>query len=580
MKKLLCMLLVVLILFSLAACAKKESNGVSNDVTTAQEEDPFKEFYEISWLVQYTKDYEEGRWDELELEQKFNIDLKVWNVDYDNAEELTLMVSAGDVPDMGFYPKDPIELYEQGLTRTINMDLIKKYLPGYYKIIEEYPIGLMFNKVPDTENEYYGITMASALSKFYYFNHALRLDWLENLGYTIDDLTVFDVPDNFNEYGNFDNNIFFSNRTFSYEEFLDIYKRFTEDDPDGNGVDDTYFGISLGFHTWNRLTLATFGLSIDGNHLYKDTLTGDVVPYYAYEGFRDFLVWETDALEKGYIRKLPGVDNWQNEVFAVWASGKHGYYELSAQDVFAEYKPEYSMSLAPASVLKEDNDAKFIIFPGFIGPLGIGGNTRYSPTPYRAGAWGTWKIAKEVSDEKLARILQMMEYTHFDKDAYMRYFYGIEGIHYKWLGEPGKSSILTIPNEQVPEQYRSKAPMNIFASNKFLMDMSIWTLFSSYYYTWHFYQEENGWSKYDIEPYKYLDRMYFTDELWQQYEKVSQEVSEGINAVRNDFWNRAHEGQIANINQEWSVYIDNLHKNGLDKLVEIFNSKDMAEFLK
>ena len=197
-----------------------------------------------------------------------------------------------------------------------------------------------------------------------------------------------------------------------------------------------------------------------------------------------------------------------------------------------------------------------------------------------SGAWGTWKIAKEVSDEKLARILQMMEYTHFDKDAYMRYFYGIEGIHYKWLGEPGKSSILTIPNEQVPEQYRSKAPMNIFASNKFLMDMSIWTLFSSYYYTWHFYQEENGWSKYDIEPYKYLDRMYFTDELWQQYEKVSQEVSEGINAVRNDFWNRAHEGQIANINQEWSVYIDNLHKNGLDKLVEIFNSKDMAEFLK
>ena len=90
------MLLVVLILF-LWLHAQKESNGVSNDVTTAQEEDPFKEFYEISWLVQYTKDYEEGRWDELELEQKFNIDLKVWNVDYDNAEELTLMVSAGDV---------------------------------------------------------------------------------------------------------------------------------------------------------------------------------------------------------------------------------------------------------------------------------------------------------------------------------------------------------------------------------------------------------------------------------------------------------------------------------------------------
>jgi len=173
-----------------------------------------------------------------------------------------------------------------------------------------------------------------------------------------------------------------------------------------------------------------------------------------------------------------------------------------------------------------------------------------------------------------------MQYTHFDKEAYMRYWYGIEGVHYKWLGTPYQSSILTTPSDQLPAEYASKAPVNIFASNKFLMDMSIWTLFSSYYYTWNVYQENNGWDKYVIEPYKYLDRMYFTSELYEQYDATNKEVSENINAIRNDFWNRVHEGQIAEINTEWSSYIDALYKAGLDKLVEFFNSDDMQIFLK
>lgn len=122
--------------------------------------------------------------------------------------------------------------------------------------------------------------------------------------------------------------------------------------------------------------------------------------------------------------------------------------------------------------------------------------------------------------------------------------------------------------------------MNIFASNKFLMDMSIWSLFSSYYYTWHFYQEENGWGKYDVEPYKYVDRMYFTQELYEKYDKTNQEVKDGLSAVRSEFWNNAHEGQIAEINNEWSAYLERLYSNGLDRLVEIFNSDDMGLFLK
>ena len=44
---------------------------------TTKVENPLEQFFEISWLVRYTENYEEGRWDELELEEKFNIEFVV-----------------------------------------------------------------------------------------------------------------------------------------------------------------------------------------------------------------------------------------------------------------------------------------------------------------------------------------------------------------------------------------------------------------------------------------------------------------------------------------------------------------------
>jgi hypothetical protein len=82
-----------------------------------EEEDPFSEKMTITWLTGTgsSHEYIDGRWDELELEEKFNIDLVMWKVFIDpvDTEEVQMMLAAGDVPDYGFYYADAKELYER-----------------------------------------------------------------------------------------------------------------------------------------------------------------------------------------------------------------------------------------------------------------------------------------------------------------------------------------------------------------------------------------------------------------------------------------------------------------------------------
>ena len=80
MRKHICLLLVVFCFIAMISCSKSEKPP-KGDTTTAPEENPFEEFFEITWLTQNGPNYKDGRWDELELEEMFNVDLQVWPLD-------------------------------------------------------------------------------------------------------------------------------------------------------------------------------------------------------------------------------------------------------------------------------------------------------------------------------------------------------------------------------------------------------------------------------------------------------------------------------------------------------------------
>ncbi|HBN84172.1 MAG TPA: hypothetical protein DDZ89_10035, partial [Clostridiales bacterium] len=145
MKRIIAILLVGAVVFSFAACTKTEDSQQSDITTTTQPQtsqttkapqvtttkppetttsaqttvitNPFAEKMEISWLCgTYTSHlYEEGRWDEVELEERFNVELDLWNILIHSGqmEQVEMMLAAGDVPDFGFYYKDGFALYEQ-----------------------------------------------------------------------------------------------------------------------------------------------------------------------------------------------------------------------------------------------------------------------------------------------------------------------------------------------------------------------------------------------------------------------------------------------------------------------------------
>mgnify|MGYP000949115119 FL=1 len=92
MKKLISLLLVLAMLLSFAACKEstdepdgstttKSTTTTAATTTAVVEENPFEDFMEITWLTQLNADWQEGRWDELELEEMFNVDIQMWPMD-------------------------------------------------------------------------------------------------------------------------------------------------------------------------------------------------------------------------------------------------------------------------------------------------------------------------------------------------------------------------------------------------------------------------------------------------------------------------------------------------------------------
>jgi putative aldouronate transport system substrate-binding protein len=557
--------------------AQTTTTAQTTQQTTAAE-NPFEKFFEISWLVRYTENYEEGRWDELELEEKFNIDLKVWTLDAYNSEQINMMLAAGDFPDVGWiYYRQPYELYNEKLSRSVSLDMIKKYFPSFYGLLEAVPIGYKLNLIPGTTDQYYGLSYIYGMNNYFYNINGFRLDWLENMGFEFDDL----VPFHSEYFGEkYENSIFFSDRVITFEELQEIYKFFTEDDPDGNGADDTVGAILLwdSYGHWSNISQAMFGYTASSDRVFKDPLTGDYVPYYAYSGMRDFLAWGADMLEKGWMRKLPGQESWYNELNALWNQGLVGHMYMDAGDTY-DTAAGYFDSVVPYTLREHSPESSIVIVPAVLGPDGIGGNCRYMPLPWGDGPWRTWVFGYEVSDEKLARIFQLLEYTHFDTEAFYRYFYGIEGVHFKWLGEKGKSAILKIETEKIPAQYRSgTTPQHIFATDKFLADFLTWSQKTEFLYALGKFQLDHGWfEKYVIEPGKLISAMYMGIDMYEQHEKKRTEVQPQLDQIRNDFRNRVLNGEVANINAEWEQYISQLYAAGLEDLVNDFYNNDAFE---
>jgi len=589
MKKVLSLLLVVALLLVFVACSKSEekpksdgTTSASAETTTEIEENPFEEFFEITWLTQLNADWMDGRWDELELEEMFNVDLQVWPEDGRDTERMAALVAAGDIPDYFFMPgapRDPYGLFEEGITRSITLQQMKDWVPGYVEAMEKIPVGFKYNLVPGKDDEYIGFTHNNMSgSQYFYDATCINLDWLEAIGYGFDDEDLVPVKMVVEGYEKFNDNIFFTEGNFTFEEMNDMLRKFTEDDPDGNGVDDTYGMLYLIESAWTNMTQeGLFGFVHDLNYLYKDPVTGDVVPKYAYTPYRDYLAWISENLTKGYMVPRPGVEGWVAEYQAMSATNKYGIYGVNGGGYLSLNSDTYRVYPPQNILLSTDEDARFVIGPMFRGPDGISVDMTYNIDPYGVGTYRVQMIGAQVDDAKLERICRILQYTTFSSyDNWLRYKEGIEGIHWKWAGTPYKSTRLATPRDELPEEYRGQ--LNVFGLWNYpsVVQFQIDNAVENGYWSYMAYMHANGlFEKYAVNPHKYTSEAYMDREMWAAFVEDRAETNAQLNPIINDFKNRALAGEIANFNQEWTQYIEQLYANGLQLMIDkYYNNPD------
>ena len=84
-KKSFCFLMIFFLVLSFASCAKEQTPDYLRQITESRErlviENPLAAFFEITWLAGIDDDkYVDGGIDERMLEERYNVDFKVWKI--------------------------------------------------------------------------------------------------------------------------------------------------------------------------------------------------------------------------------------------------------------------------------------------------------------------------------------------------------------------------------------------------------------------------------------------------------------------------------------------------------------------
>lgn len=240
-KCLVCILLITAVCISFVGCNKT--------ATTDGEE-----LISVKWFG-YPKNprANEGSFPEKYLEDKFNIEITPYFVDSSSyLQKKSLLMASGEELDI-IYELDPIHVQQDvshGLLAEISRQKIEEIAPNATALLnKEEPKGWLYSNVEDKN---YGLPNIS------YDNRPTaglyRTDWLKNVG-------IDKIPETLDEL------------------HTALYK-FTYEDPDGNGKDDTY-GMSGTISQWFLMFPDIFGahgvlpfnwMEVDGKPVYGGLL--------------------------------------------------------------------------------------------------------------------------------------------------------------------------------------------------------------------------------------------------------------------------------------------------------------------
>jgi len=323
------------------------------------------------------------------LNDKFNIDLQLNIIDSEYASKLNLQVASGSIPDIMQVSAEQFRSYlEQGLLLPLE-DYVEK-MPNF---MATYPDVLTDPTLRVDGHLYFlaGNKPDDQLVKSY-SSLWVRKDWLDKLGLAI---------------------------PTTLEELKAVAVAFAENDPDGNGVNDTfgYSGMGAASVSYNALNpfLGAFGA---GYRCYQLS-DGKLVYSPAMDEYRDALQWFADFIATGAVDPDIMIMNTFDQIREKVYRNQVGLIYFS----WAEFiKPPYDQTLAEMTP-----DAEWIQINPPTGPAGTYDSCYNVPGSKNKGR--VLSIDLDEDPEKLDRVLAYLDYIVAGEGSNL-VCYGVEGKHF------------------------------------------------------------------------------------------------------------------------------------------------------
>ena len=403
------------------------------------------------------------------LEDKFNVTIVTKGVSRSDEDAKQLFMSAGEYPEAFYTWIDMVDWYHKGAFRNIPRDMIETYAPLHsaYRS-QQGPLAWGVSLAPGTTDEYMNIPRGEHYQHHCDATLIMRLDWLEKVGINpaeldpkapgwdrageLVDLGEPTAPDTY----------FWWAGHFDWDEMETAMYGFRDADFNGNGQRDEipygtvgdhggFQGREWLYHSGPAVPFWAFGLNDVDNYL--DIETGRTVKVDIASQSREALKilqrWFADGILDPALPAV-GRSEWRQQVRAglvgMWARGPCGLAAFTGGN-------------DDCTIIRRDAvpDARFVTMLPAYGPTGEmrcqWDNRATVLNPHEG-----FSVKTGVSDEKLARILQIYDYINHDPEGVLAVGYGVGGPfaedqNYAWLGTPGDCSVAQLVGTPTLERH-------------------------------------------------------------------------------------------------------------------------------
>lgn len=307
-------------------------------------------------------------------------------------ERLDINIAAGNIPDVMYRwgVIDVINLAKKGILAEVPYDLVKKNAPDIYDAIKELSTEIWFSTMYEGKN--YGLPIVT--NKYNQINcDAWRKDWLDNVG-------IEKTPD-------------------TIEEMEEAFKRFTYNDPDKNGKNDTY-AVCPRYKSWAMGMLSVVYHAFGINPFYFIPQPGGTVKYARItEQSKKVLELLQKWYKKGYID--PEFIITDDEIMSQkFINGKIGYLDAVQWEW---YHPLIDSREIYSSLKTVNYKAEIIPAHTIVGPEGKYGFFKHGVITH-SRVFGK-HLGKNMA--KFRRILQVIDQIESQGKLSALVKYGIEG---------------------------------------------------------------------------------------------------------------------------------------------------------